>query len=89
MCKIVSAFLFGGAALFHSYRVNMLWRAYPTKEKVFNIAAISTLGGLSSLNLYAGLEIWKGRNMISGQESLIEYRPSIMRRLFFGELTNQ
>jgi hypothetical protein len=64
----------------------MLWRAYPTREKIFNVAAITGLVGISGLNLNAGFEIYKGRNMI---EQNIEFRPSIMRRLFFGELTNE
>lgn len=82
MCKVVSGTLFLGMGAFHGYRVYGLWNNYPVREKIFNVAAIGFLMLISAANYNAAYQTYLGKTM-----QMIEYRPSILRRLTQGTMS--
>jgi hypothetical protein len=81
LCKVVSFGLFSGLASFHFYRTRANWRRFPLREKCFNIFAIMFLAGIATLSANAGVQIYKGQNLM-----LDDVRPGLFRRMM-GELS--
>lgn len=52
-CKIGSGIFFFGFGLFHAFRISSIWKFYPRKEKLFNLAALGFLFTVSGANFNA------------------------------------